>query len=177
MKSVTNTLIGTLAFLSLTAVITVGATTGAAAQSEHGKAVNPDTLKWGPAPPSLPKGAQAAILSGDPGKPGPFTIRLKFPAGFKIPAHNHPFPEAVTVIAGTFNIGMGDKLEESKGQKLTAGSFVYFPEKMNHFAFASTESIVQINSEGPICGQLRESGRRSKKDTVTLLINSKQAAR
>lgn len=149
MKSVTNTLIGTLAFFSLVALITIGGTIGAAAQSDHGRAVNPDTLKWGPAPPSLPKGAQAAVLSGDPGKPGPFTLRLKFPAGFKIPAHNHPSFEAVTVIAGTFNIGMGDKLDESKGQKLTVGSFIYLPGKMNHFAFASTESIVQINSEGP----------------------------
>jgi hypothetical protein len=81
---------------------------------------------------------------GDPGKAGPFTIRLKVPAGYKIPAH-----EAVTVISGNFNIGMGDKLDEAKAEKLTAGGFVDLPANMNHFVFADTESIVQISSEGP----------------------------
>ena len=71
------------------------------------------------------------------------------PAGYKIAAHKHPTSEAVTVISGTFNIGMGDKLDEAKAEKLTAGSFIYLPENMNHFAFVSTESIIQINSEGP----------------------------
>jgi quercetin dioxygenase-like cupin family protein len=149
MKSVTNTLIGTRALLSLIAMITIGGTFDVAAQAEHSKAVNPDTLKWGPAPPSLPKGAQAAVLSGDPGKPGPFTIRLKFPPGFKVPAHNHPTFEAVTLISGSVTIGMGDKLDESKGEKLAPGGFIYLAEKTNHFAIANTESIVQINSEGP----------------------------
>jgi quercetin dioxygenase-like cupin family protein len=149
MKRVTNTLIGTVALLSLASVITVGGTIGAAAESEHGKAVNADTLKWGPAPPSLPKGAQAAVLSGDPSKPGPFTIRLKFPAGFKVPPHNHPTFEAVTLISGAVTIGMGDKLDESKGEKLNPGGFIYLAEKMNHFAIATTGRIVQINSVGP----------------------------
>ena len=126
---------------------------GAMAASEtvkaHAGAISPDALKWGPAPPSLPKGAQAAVLAGDPGKPGLWTLRLKLPAGYKIPAHQHPTFEAATLISGTFNVGMGDKLDEAKADKLTAGSFIYLPANMNHFAFATTESVVQINSEGP----------------------------
>ena len=123
---------------------------GAAVSQDHAAQVfNSDTVKWGPAPPVLPKGAEAAVLSGDPGKPGPFTIRLKVPAGYKIPAHNHPTHEAVTVISGNFNIGMGDKLDEAKAEKLAAGSFVDLPANMNHFAFADSEAVVQINSEGP----------------------------
>ena len=121
----------------------------ASGQVEHGKAFAPDGLKWGAAPPMVPKGAQFAVLFGDPSKTGPFAIRLKLPGGFKIPAHNHSAFEAVTVISGDFNIGMGDKLDETKAQKLTPGSFIFLPEKMNHFAFATTESVVQINSEGP----------------------------
>jgi quercetin dioxygenase-like cupin family protein len=123
---------------------------GAAVSQDHGVQVfNSDAIEWGPAPPVLPKGAEAAVLSGDPGKAGPFTIRLKVPAGYKVPAHSHPTQEAVTVISGDFNIGMGDKLDEAKAKKLTAGGFVDLPANMNHFAFADTESIVQINSEGP----------------------------
>ena len=129
--------------------IIAGASWGAAAQSEHGKAVSADAVKWGPAPPMIQKGVEIAVLAGDPGKPGPFTVRLKIPAGAKIPAHSHPSYEAVTVISGDFNIGMGDKLDESKAEKLKPGSFVHLPEKMNHFAFATSDSVVQINSEGP----------------------------
>jgi uncharacterized RmlC-like cupin family protein len=90
-----------------------------------------------------------AVLSGDPGKSGPFTVRLKFPANYKIAAHQHPTYEAVTVLSGEFHIGMGDKLDEAKSQALGPGGFVFLPEKMNHFAFSGGETVVQINSEGP----------------------------
>jgi len=90
-----------------------------------------------------------AVLAGDPGKPGPFTARLKMPAGYKIPAHQHPTAEAVTVISGDFHFGMGDKLDEGKAEKLGPGGFVDLPANMNHFAFGSAETVVQINSEGP----------------------------
>src|SRR5215218_7227923 len=127
------------------------ACTGVVLGQEHktGHAMNSDQLQWGPAPPVLPKGAQAAILSGDPGKPGSFTIRLKTPAGYKIPAHSHPTAEVVTVISGTFSFGMGDKLDEAKADKLAPGGFVDLPANMNHFAFTTAETVVQINSEGP----------------------------
>src|SRR6478672_279437 len=39
--------------------------------------MNGKDIKWGPAPPSLPKGAEFAVLSGDPGKDGPYVVRLK----------------------------------------------------------------------------------------------------
>jgi len=90
-----------------------------------------------------------AVLAGDPGKPGPFTARLKMPAGYKIAAHQHPTAEAITVIAGEFHFGMGEKLDEAKAEKLGPGGFVDLPANMNHFAFASGETVVQINSEGP----------------------------
>ena len=123
---------------------------GVAVSQDHAvQYFNSNSIKWGPAPPVLPKGAEAAVLSGDPGKPGPFTIRLKVPAGYKVPAHNHPTAEAVTVISGDFNIGMGDKLDEAKAEKLLPGSFVDLPANMNHFAFATSDSVVQINSTGP----------------------------
>ena len=54
----------------------------AATKSEHVMYSSAD-LKWGDAPPSLPAGAKAAVLFGDPGKAGPFTIRLQIPAGYK----------------------------------------------------------------------------------------------
>jgi uncharacterized RmlC-like cupin family protein len=72
------------------------------------------------------------------------------PPGYKVAAHQHPTPEAVTVIAGELGFGMGDKLDETKADKLGPGGFVDLPANMNHFAFsAGGEVIIQINSEGP----------------------------
>ena len=110
---------------------------------------NASQLKWGPAPDAFPKGAQIAVLSGDPSKDGLYVVRLRMPAGYKIPAHNHPTSEMVTVLTGKFNLGMGDKLEEKKGMLLTQGGFAEAPAKMNHFAWASAPTVVQVHGQGP----------------------------
>ena len=51
--------------------------------------LNAKDLKWGPAPNVFPKGAQMAIVSGDPFKDGPYVVRLKAPKGYRVPPHNH----------------------------------------------------------------------------------------
>jgi quercetin dioxygenase-like cupin family protein len=111
--------------------------------------VNSTDLKWGPAPAVFPAGAKMAVLSGDPSKSGVFVIRLKTPAGYTVPAHHHPTDEYVTVISGEFHLGMGDKLDKTKGATLRAGGFAEAPAGMNHFAWASKASVVQISAEGP----------------------------
>ena len=90
-----------------------GAATCASAAEAHHTVVAADALKWGPAPPSLPPGAQAAVLFGSPAKEGPFVLRLKFPAGFTVPPHRHSKDEFVTVIAGQFAIGAGETLDRA----------------------------------------------------------------
>lgn len=125
-------------------------TTGSTMAHGMGQAMAPDSMAWMPGPPVLPKGAQIAVLSGDPAKAGPFTIRLKFPPDYTVPAHQHPTAEQVTVISGTFGFGMGDKLDQASAQMLGPGGFVDLPAKMNHFAFArGADVVVQINSTGP----------------------------
>jgi quercetin dioxygenase-like cupin family protein len=111
--------------------------------------MNSADLKWGPAPPVFPAGAEMAVLSGDPGKAGTFVIRLKIPAGYKIPAHHHPTDEYLTVISGDFSLGMGDKLDETKSADLTAGSFAEAPAQMNHFAWTKSGAVVQVWADGP----------------------------
>ena len=100
--------------------------------------INSGDVKWGPAPPTFPKGAEVAVLSGDPSKDGLFVIRIKMPSGYKFPAHNHPTDEYVTVISGNFHVGMGDKLDEKKAIELTAGGYVEAPAKMNHYGWVSS---------------------------------------
>ena len=88
-----------------------------AADHHHHATVQPDALKWS-APVAYAKGAQLAVVQGDPTKEGMYVVRLKVPAGFKIPAHTHPNDENVTVLSGSFNIGTGDKLDETKGLRV-----------------------------------------------------------
>ena len=109
----------------------------------------PDAVQYGPVPPFIPAGAQLAVLSGDPGANGPYVVRVKLPSGYTVPAHNHPTTENVTVISGTFNIGMGDKLDKKKAQVLKAGGFFSMPAKMNHYAWASSAAVIQIHGDGP----------------------------
>jgi anti-sigma factor ChrR (cupin superfamily) len=129
------------------ALLLVGATCALA--DDMKMPVNASQLEWAPAPNFVPEGAQLAVLSGDPSKDGPYVLRMKMPAGYKVPAHNHPTTEMVTVISGDFHLGMGDKLNEEKGMLLTAGGYAEAPAKMNHYAWAGSPTIVQIHGQGP----------------------------
>ena len=120
----------------------------AVSADQHHTVVQADAMKWGPAPASLPPGAQAAVLLGHPTKEGPFVLRLKFPAGFVIPPHQHSKDEFVTVISGRVLITSGQKVDKS-AQPLPAASFVHLPAGMPHYAWAEVESVVQINGVGP----------------------------
>jgi quercetin dioxygenase-like cupin family protein len=119
-----------------------------AAKSEHVMFAAAD-LKWGDAPPALPAGAKIAVLTGDPGKAAPFTVRLKFPAGYKVPPHTHPTVENLTVISGTVGIGHGPKFDEAAGHEMSVGGFAVMPAGMEHFAWCKSECVVQIHSMGP----------------------------
>jgi quercetin dioxygenase-like cupin family protein len=118
------------------------------AADEH-KIFTPQDVKWTPGPPSLPKGAEVAVLFGDPSKDGPFVMRLKFPKGYQVPPHVHPKAEVVTVISGTVHIGMGEIADSSKAQALAAGGFFAFPPGMTHFVSVDEDTVVQLSSTGP----------------------------
>ena len=122
----------------------------ALAQAGHAHTVlGANEVKWSPGPPSIPPGAEAAVLYGDPGKEGLFVLRLKLPKGYRLAPHTHPKPEIVTVISGTFRFGMGETADQSKAQPLGAGSFFAMPPGMAHFAFTDEETVIQLNASGP----------------------------
>ena len=106
-------------------------------------------VQWGDAPPSLPPGIKIAVLDGDPNKAGSFTVRLQMPAGYRIPPHTHPTTERVTGISGNARLGMGEKFDKSSAKDVIPGTFVVLPAGMTHFGYATEESVLQIQSEGP----------------------------
>ena len=117
--------------ITAAAILTGGAYAVARAQEhQHVLQALKDT-QWGPAPPFVPPGAQLAVLSGDPTKPAPYAVRLKFPANYTIPAHSHPTDENVVVASGAVTFGMGDKLAKSASNTtLTVGGYALQPAGM-----------------------------------------------
>ena len=111
--------------------------------------MNPSEVKWGAAPPVLPKGAKMAVLEGDPGKEGAFVARLMMPANYKVAPHWHSKDEDLTVISGTFYLAEGDKLEKKHAHAIRAGGFHHLPAKTHHYAFSKGPAVVQINGQGP----------------------------
>lgn len=120
---------------------------GIALTSPKPTIVTPDDLKWSPFP-GLP-GAQVAVLYGDPNSSGSYTIRLKLADGTKLAPHWHPDDERVTVLSGTFMVGLGDEMDASKMTALPAGSFVYLPAGIHHYAMAKGDVVIQSTGMGP----------------------------
>ena len=110
---------------------------------------SPSADKWGPAPAIFPAGAEMAVMQGDPGSNNLFTVRLRFPNGYRIPPHTHPTDEHVTVISGTFLVGMGNTMEKTGLTTLHAGGFVTAPANQAHYATAKGRTVVQVHAMGP----------------------------
>jgi quercetin dioxygenase-like cupin family protein len=108
-----------------------------------------DEMKWQEGPATLPNGARIAVLEGNPSKDGPFVFRLKIPDGYRVPPHTHPKTERVTVISGTFNIGMGEKFDLHATKPMAAGTYGYWEAGMKHFVWAKGETILQFHGMGP----------------------------
>jgi anti-sigma factor ChrR (cupin superfamily) len=108
--------------------------------------VKASDLKWTP----IIKGCDLAAVQGNPDADGSnFVIRLRCTAGSQIPAHWHPTDENVTVMKGIFQVGMGDKFDQSKLLTMSIGSFASMPKEIRHYAFSKTDTIVQVHGVGP----------------------------
>jgi quercetin dioxygenase-like cupin family protein len=106
-------------------------------------------INWKDGPGSLPLGAKFAVLEGDPAKEGPFVMRVRMPDGYRIPPHWHPKVERITVISGSFNLGMGEKFDQSATREMAAGTFGFWPAGMRHFVWTKGETVIQLHGIGP----------------------------
>lgn len=88
-------------------------------------------------------------MEGDPSKAGAFTMRLRMPDGYRIPPHFHPVVEHVTVLQGTFRVGMGDTFDPATLGDLPTGTFAALAPGVRHFAEAKGETVLQLHGVGP----------------------------
>jgi hypothetical protein len=153
---ITRRLALALCCLALPAVIdglrVVGDALHAQAKPEP-TALTPAEMKWETQGGLALAGIEQATLVGDPSKPGPYTIRLKFPAGYKLAPHTHPDYREVTILSGTFYTGHGEKFDAAAIKALPAGSFYTEPANLPHFVEVREPVMIQVSGTGP-------SGRR-----------------
>jgi len=123
-------------------------TVSMAAASPMPTVVTPNKITW-TAGTGLRAGTQTAVLSGDPQKAGPYTIRIKIPANTTIAPHFHAGTENVTVLSGALWVGLGDRVDRTKMVQLPAGSYASMPAGLHHYATAKEDTIIQLHGNGP----------------------------
>jgi quercetin dioxygenase-like cupin family protein len=106
-------------------------------------------VKWGAPPPVFPPGAKFAVIAGDPAATGLVTVRFEMPAGYKIPPHFHPTDEHVTVLKGSFSLGMGDVIDKAHSLTLSPGGYAVAMANMHHYAYTTTGATIQVHMQGP----------------------------
>ena len=109
----------------------------------------PQPFVWVKASAAFPAGLEVMVIEGDPSKAVPFTQRLKFPDGYVLPPHQHPIEEHVTVIQGTFVVGMGTSGRRETAVEMPTGSFILIPALTQHYVFAKGVTITQVHGIGP----------------------------
>lgn len=111
--------------------------------------IRSDELTWTDGPAALPPGARVAKLEGDPMMKGVFTLRLEMPAGYQVAPHTHPRTEHITVVSGTLNVAMGEKMDKSRGRALSAGGFAAMHPGMAHYVWTTEKTVLQLHGIGP----------------------------
>jgi hypothetical protein len=106
-------------------------------------------LAWGPAPEGLPTGARVAVVSGDPTKAGPFTLRVDMPPEYAVRPHYHPTSEELRLIEGTLHLGHGKKWDQGAMKEVAPDQPVTIGAKEPHFMHAASRVLLEVQSTGP----------------------------
>ena len=122
----------------------------AAATKDGQILVRAKNVRWGDAPPGLPAGAKAALLQGDPGSEGPYVIRLKLPAKYKVGFHSLPKAHNITVVSGTLYVATTQTFDKKKALPVKPGDFYRVPGSVQQLLFTQEETVVEVYGEGPL---------------------------
>ena len=146
--------LGTLAAVALVSLrsdVRAGEPTNpAAAVAKSHIMTTPAEVTWGDCSAALPAGARCATIEGDREAPDVlFTFRVRMPDGYRIAPHFHPADEHLTVISGSFNMGLGKTFDPKALRPMGAGSFMVMPKGHAHYAMTSGETVVQVHAIGP----------------------------
>ena len=93
---------------------------------------------------------ETAVLFGDPAKPGPYVIRLRWLPGNMSRPHFHPNDRFFVVISGTWWLGTGEKFDPNSTVPVPAGTYVIHHAGQVHYDGAKDEpAVIQVWGMGP----------------------------
>ncbi len=136
-----------LAAIVAVAAISLAASTAFA--EAPGFVFSQDKLEWKAGPPELPRGAEVAMLFGDPIRGGPYLLRMRAPKGYRLGPHKHSGIETMTVLSGALRYGQGDKLDPNAERTLSAGGFAATPAEVAHWVTFDDNTVIQVTGVGP----------------------------
>ncbi|MFN2637247.1 MAG: SgcJ/EcaC family oxidoreductase [Gemmatimonadaceae bacterium] len=114
------------------------------------KIISASSLAWSDFRPAVfDPGMKLAVLAGDPAAKGVYTLRLLFPAGYRFPVHWHPGAEQLTVVSGSFVLGMGNTADWGALKTYSPGDFLYIPARHAHFGGGNGTTVIQLHGMGP----------------------------
>ena len=135
-------------------------------KSEQMMATSVGDVKWSELKvPGFDPGAEMGVIDGNPGAAGSlYTIRLKFPAGYRFPSHWHPKAEHLTVLSGSFQLGMGTTEDRSTERTYGPGDFLMIPGHHPHYGGSTEATVVQLHGTGPFQIILSKGAAKTKAD-------------
>jgi hypothetical protein len=93
---------------------------------------------------------EQAVLFGDPTKPGPYVVRLKWLPGNMSRPHVHPNDRFFVVISGTWWVGSGETFDPNRTVPMPAGSYVvHYANKPHYDGAKDGEAVIQVWGMGP----------------------------
>jgi mannose-6-phosphate isomerase-like protein (cupin superfamily) len=136
--------------LALAALVTIPTTASSSAADLDRTAVDftvPSEIKW------VRNAAgtnESAVLFGDPSKPGPYVVRLKWLPGNMSRPHFHPNDRHFVVVEGTWWLGAGEKYDPDHTVPAGPGTYVFHKAGAIHYDGAKKEPVViQVWGMGP----------------------------
>ena len=108
-------------------------------------------------------GFRSAVLEGDPGNVGMYTMVVKLADGFWIAPHWHPETKRVVVLSGTLLMGSGAAFGKAAAKALPQGGFSLVPPRHVHFEGAKGETVVLFTGCGPLATTFVDSTGATKR--------------
>jgi quercetin dioxygenase-like cupin family protein len=149
MRSLTGEVHNGLLLAAFASAIVVASVAVAQNGAPEVVALTPDEMKWQSQGVLAAPGLEQANLVGDRAKPGPYTIRIRFPKGYRIPPHTHPDAREVTILSGIYSTGYGERFDPANLKVLPAGSFYTEPANMPHYIEIKQDVVLQVSGTGP----------------------------
>jgi len=93
---------------------------------------------------------ESVLLFGDPAKPGPYVMQLKWLPGNMSRPHFHPNDRFFVVVKGTWWVGTGEKFDPESTVPVPEGSYVvHYAQKIHYDGAKAEECIIQVWGMGP----------------------------